>query len=200
MGGAGPTIDAVGIVYAQNGVNVSSTLQSSLAPHFATVMTVNADAAPLSGRDLAAFDAVVVANHSAWVFADATGDAVGSFFDSGGRVVGMVGAFCTMLSVTGDFGDRFAFSPGPTFMSPDAPGTILEQSPLFDGVGSLGNWLGCAVMPAPQAMVLASYQMGAPLAAKRVVSGRTRVDINIFPDAMTPALGQLVANAIRYPE
>ena len=127
MGGAGPTIDAVGIVYAQNGVNVSSTLQSSLAPHFATVMTVNADAAPLSGRDLAAFDAVVVANHSAWVFADATGDAVGSFFDSGGRVVGMVGAFCTMLSVTGDFGDRFAFSPGPTFMSPDAPGTILEQ-------------------------------------------------------------------------
>ena len=78
MGGAGPTIDAVGIVYAQNGVNVSSTLQSSLAPHFATVMTVNADAAPLSGRDLAAFDAVVVANHSAWVFADATGDAVDS--------------------------------------------------------------------------------------------------------------------------
>ena len=199
-GGAGPTIDAVGIVYAQNGVNVSGSLQSSLEPHFPSVVPVNADLAPLSGRDLAGFDAVVVANHSAWQFPDATGNAVGDFYDGGGRVVGMVGAFCTMVSLTGSFGDRFVFAPGPSLMMPDAPGPIVEQAPLFEGVGPLGSWLGCAVVPAPATVVLASYQMGAPLAAKRVVNGRTRVDINIFPDMMTPALGQLIANAIRYPE
>ncbi|MEQ9323311.1 MAG: hypothetical protein RIF41_29370 [Polyangiaceae bacterium] len=200
MGGGEPTIEDVGIVYAQSGADIAGALESSLADYFETVESVNANQQALDDRQLMGFDAIVVANDSAWTHLTDTTAAVDTFVSQGGRMVALVGAFCTGLNLGEGFADQFTFLPGPIFTTPELAGRILEPSPLFDGVGALGSWRGCTVTLAQDAEALARYQDDTPLAAKRVVEGRTRVDINILPDTMSPALGQLIANAIRYPE
>jgi hypothetical protein len=183
---------------------VRAALQGS--GRFASVSSFDALNGAISVNMLLGYQAVLVfAQADQWFDAVGTGNALADYHDSGGRVVTMMGANCGIFAFAGRFiSDGYlAIDVGPSFDPlPGTLGTVYEpQSYVLDGVGALTTNEYCLSTVAEGADPIADWNTGKgpfPAIARKLVNGRQRVDINMFPGAAVANQITLIANVLEF--
>lgn len=194
-GGAGAP--DVLVVHNSSSPSIDSIVPALLGTgDFASVTLFDGGASVPQLSTLEAADAILLANQSTWLEASTLGDVMQQYFDGGGRVVGTALSFCDqgLAPLEGAFVSAFAFAPGA--LVPAGTVGALPDDPLFDGVPAFSTSPDyCAVTLASGAVALGTIG-SAPLAARRSVGGRERVDVNLLYSDADAATIRLLANAL----
>ncbi|MCA9620305.1 MAG: hypothetical protein KC731_14885 [Myxococcales bacterium] len=181
--------------------------------HFAAVDLFDVAMATPTLTELQAYDAVLVTSRNGiWADAFALGDVLDAYHLAGGKVVVTALGICQTEAIRGDFEQNLVFAPSGGLTAPVPPSVatldITEDGAMFDGVAALPTSMNyCQISLANGAVAMAGVSGGdsaAPLVARRVVHGRTRVDVNLLfvsdYENNLPSVYALLANALRYPE
>jgi LruC domain-containing protein len=193
---------------------ITAQVRNGLAAtgRYASVDAFNATEATPTSEKLAGYTAVLTWSNWPYQDTEALGNALGTYYKAGGRVVTAPFAESTApWALGGEFGRAFtliATNGGYAYQSNGALGAVLEPtSPLLVGVRSFvapGAYYSTGALR-PGAVVVARWNFGVPLLVRGVANGRNRADLNFYPAPSTVSPGYwsgdgylMMANALDY--